>query len=244
MTGKPIFFDPDIFCSVVEMLISSDEVERAFLMLRNGAPAYYRDHPTPRMLEIRESLHRQMFTPAQYAGADSDGVSLEPKDLEQYCPPRAQVLISAIRDLNRTGIKPNIMEIGPGTFWLPYSLRYQNLDFTYEYQSLTVRDLPFEKPPQDGGVNLFVAFELIEHLTNEDELYQAYLKFKKRAKMIFISTPLYTYGGGIANWRDNALGHLRTYTPRELGQVASQLFEGYKWTAYLSDTITLVGDQV
>lgn len=243
MTGKPAFFDPDIYLSVVEMLISSDEVERAFRMLGN-MPAYYRDFPPARALEIERSLHRQLFTPTQYAMADRDGHGLDKDTIGQYWPGRAQVLGAKIKELNDQGIKPNLMEIGPGTFWLPYSLRLKKLDFTYEYQSLTHRELdplPFDKPPEKSGVNIFVAFELIEHLSNENEIFQAYLKFNKDAKHVLLSTPLYTWGGGMKEWRDNALGHLRTYTPKEFMDKAQEMFVGFDWTCVADDTIILCG---
>ena len=239
--GKPLFFDPEIFCSVVEQMIMSDEVERAFLMLDN-VPAYYRYFPTPRMEEIRASLHRQLFTPAQYSEADAEGKDLDVKHLEGMFPHRAQVLFEKVKEINERGVKPNIMEVGPGSFWLPYVFRARGLEFSYEYQSLTPRDLPFDKP-KDDCVNIFVAFELIEHLSNEAEIYQAYLKFKKEASYIFISTPLFTYNGGIVNWRENALGHLRTYTPPELGAFCQKYFKNYSWEAFLSDTITMVGEK-
>jgi hypothetical protein len=242
MIGKPLYFDPDIFCSTVEMLIKSDEVERAFSMLRHMAPAYYRDNPTKRMIEIRESLHKAMFTPNDYAHADGEGADVDVEALAQIFPPRAQLLAARVKALNDEGKRPNLMEIAPGTFWLPYALKARALDFTYEYQSLRPRDLPFTKPgPTDLGPNIFVAFEIIEHLHNEAEIYQAYLKFKKRADFIYLSTPLYTYGGGLPEWRENALGHLRTYTPQELGKFAMDMFSGYKWSAHLSETITLEG---
>lgn len=237
--GKPLFFDPEIFCSVVEQMIMSDEVERALLMLDN-VPAYYRDNPTPRMKEIRESLHRQLFTPAQYSGADAEGADLDQKSLESIFPHRAHVLGERVKAYNEQGIKPNLMEIGPGTYFLPYALRARGLEFTYESQSLAPRDLPFDRP-KDPSINIFIAFELIEHLSNEAEIFQAYLKFGKEASDIFISTPLYTYGGGIVNWRANALGHLRSYTPEDLAKFCQKYFKGYTWQVYLSDTITIHG---
>lgn len=241
MIGKPQFFDPEIYASVIEQYILSDEVERAFWLLDN-APAFYRDNPTPRMLEIRESLHRQLFTPMQYAGADNECTDMDARALEQIYPPRAQILGEKIAHLNQNlGIKPTLMEIGGGSFWLPYALRARQLEFTYEYQALVQRDLPFDKPSGDN-VNIFVGFELIEHLSNPLEIYQAALKFKKRIDYVYISTPLYTYQGIQPNWRENALGHLRTYTPQELYDFCRNTFRGYEWQCHLHDTITCVGE--
>lgn len=238
--GKPNYFDPDIYCSVVEMMIMSDEVDRAFRMLEN-VPAFYRDNPTERMKEIKDSLHRQLFTPAQYHAADTATRECKAEELAQYFPHRAQMLFHKIKELNEKGIKPNIMEIGPGSFWLPYSLRHNGADFSYEYQSLDKRTLPFDVPPELPGVNIFISFELIEHLWNEDEIFQAYLKFKKKAQYIYISTPLYTAFGGIPNWRENALGHLRTYTPQELFNFVRRHWPEYEWKVHLADTITAEG---
>lgn len=237
--GKPNYFDPDIYCSAVEQMIMSDEVDRALRMLEN-VPAYYRDHPTPRMKEIKESLHRQLFTPAQYHAADIETRECSVQELEQYFPHRAQILFQKIKELNQNGIKPNIMEIGPGSFWLPYSLRHNLAEFTYEFQSLDKRTLPFDTPPESTGINIFVAFELAEHLSNEDELYRAYLKFGKNADYLYLSTPLYTCSAVSPNWRENALGHLRTYTPREFSSLCVKMFgSDYGWKCYLSETITL-----
>lgn len=240
LMGKPNYFDADIYCSVVEMMIMSDEVERAFRLLDN-VPAFYRDNPTPRMVEIRASLHRQLFTPAQYHTADTETRDCSSEELSQIFPHRAQVLFSKIKELNSQGIKPNLMEIGPGSFWLPYALRNRMAEFTYEYQSLDKRSLPFDTPPEKPGVSIFVAFELIEHLSNESEILQAYLKFKQPAQHIYISTPLYTAFGGIPNWRTNALGHLRTYTPQELFDFARHHWPEFSWQCHLSETITLEG---
>jgi hypothetical protein len=241
--GKPIYFDIEIYLSVVEMLIMSDEVEKALLML-NNVPAYYRDNPTPRQIEIRESLHKVLFTPTQYASADVEGKLCDPEELAKHWPGRAQLLANRVKALNGNGIKPNIMELGPGTFWLPYALRANGLDFTYEYQALIRQDLPFDKPPDEVGINILVAYELVEHLSNEMEIYQAYLKFGKQAKYIFLSTPLYTFSGGIPNWRNQALGHLRTYTPKEMLALAQGMFQGFEWGMYTDQTIIVEGMRI
>ena len=182
----------------------------------------------------------QLFTPAQYSEADVEGKDLDVEALSSIFPPRAQLLGARVRVINGAGGRPNIMEIGPGTFWLPHSLRARGLSFTYEYQALHRADLPFDAPKGDGQ-NIFVAFELIEHLANEAEIYEAYLKFKKKADFIYLSTPLYTYGGGNPDWQNGALGHLRTYTPQEFGKFALEFWPEHQWTAHLSDTITLEG---
>lgn len=238
--GKPLHFDVDVYLDAVEMMIASDEVERAFHMLDN-MPAYYRDNQPDRAVEIRSSLHKQLFTPTQYKDADDECEKIDP-DKFNYWPGRASVVASILEHIKDSGKAANIMEIGPGSFWLPFVLRKAEFSFTYEYQSLTKRELPFEKPKGDE-VNIFIAFELIEHLSNELEIYQSYLKFKKTADYVLLSTPLYTCGAVNKNWREHSLGHLRTYTPHELLEKANKMFIGYNWKMFLDNTIVLIGEK-
>lgn len=238
MIGRPLFFDVDTYLSAVEQMIMSDEVERALKMLDN-LPAFYRANPPARALEIRESLNRALFTPIQYKGI-YDGVEITPQDTERHWPLRAQAVEQLVRELNHPGAKPNIMELAGGSLFLPQGLVHKHLQFTYEHLSLDNIEHKFEKPSGEQ-INIFVAFELIEHLSDEWEIWRNYLKFGKRADYVFISTPLYTFGGGIPNWREQKLGHLRTYTPEELHSICSRMFTGYSWTCKTDDTIVLEG---
>lgn len=234
MIGRPLYFDVETYLSCVEGMIKSDEVERALWMLEN-LPAYYRDNYPERAKEIKESLHRALFTPAQYSKADVEGKGqFDPN----YWPHRLDVLAQVIATLNNQDYVPHIMEIGPGTYWLPNTLKAKGYRFTYEAQGLG--PVGYEVSDPQGPI-MFVAFELIEHLANEMEIYQAYLKFGKVAKYLFLSTPLYTYGGGLPHWRGQALGHLRTYTPKEFFKKMADMFPSYKWEMHIQDCIVLKG---
>lgn len=232
MTGKPLFFNLDTYFGLIDMYISADEVETA-LWLLDRIPSYYRDHPPQRLLETKEALHKAIWTPPQYAGIYADV-----KDNDQW-PHRAHVIEETLKQ--RQG-PFHIMELAPGSRFIETGLRSRGLDFTYECIGLDER---VECEPLKGSINVFVCFELIEHLHNPHEIYQNYLKFNKRADLIFISTPLYTYGGGMGmEWRDRPLGHLRTYGPKDLYKVVSDMFVGFdQWTCHTSDTITLVGER-
>lgn len=238
--GKPNYFDIDKYLDCVEGMITADEVERALWMLANP-PAWYRDNEPERLKEIRQSLHEALFTPSQYSAADNDTDNCDPALLAEYFPARAQQLWDLISALNLQDVRPNIMELGPGSFWLPYSLASRGCRFSYEYQSLGGPGYKSE-PPTPDAPNILVSFELIEHLHNEMEIYQAYLKFKKKAQYIFISTPAYTWGGGMRDWRGKQLGHLRTFTPKEFSNTVMKMFgDGYDWKCMLSDTICMEG---
>lgn len=232
--GKPNFFDIDKYLDCVEGMILADEVERAFCMISNP-PAWYRDNEPERLKEIRQSLHQAMFTPVEYAQADReiDGPGTA-------WPDRAEILNELANKIKGTF---HIMELGPGSHWLSHGLMSRGHKFTYESRSLNA----IMRAPVDGpGPNIFVAYELIEHLQNENELFQGYLKFGKKAQFICISTPLYTFSGGMNQWRGQALGHLRAYTPKEFSRVVTSMFEGYDWKQYLNADCTqvLVGERV
>ena len=236
--GKPKYFNVDGYLDAVEGMINADEVERAFLMLDN-LPAYYRDHVPLRAREIRESLHRQLFTPVQYKDIYGEfDVDVTLKNL----PGRAKVLRSMVAELNEKGLAPHIMEYAPGNFWLPIVLRRLALSFGYEHVGL--EPAPAGLTSQAAGPVIFCAFEIIEHLSNEFELYQNYLRFNRAADVVLLSTPFYTCAGGEDNWRTRDLGHLRAYTPREFLTKAHQMFEGFEWQVVTDVTMILVGKRI
>lgn len=239
--GRPKYFDVDLYLNAVEGMINADEVERAFWMLDN-MPAFYRDNPPDRALEIRRNLHRQLFTPVQYQGI-YDGVDMfNEEEAVKYWSGKAQVIEQLVRELNEEGKTPNIMELAPGSLWLPTGLRAKGLKFTYEHKSIDhgVKS-PFDLPTQMDEPAIFVALEFIEHLWHEEEILENYLKFNRRAKYIVLSTPLYTYCGGLDAWHSRPLGHLRTYTPRELVRACEKMFFNYEWKVFLETSIVVVG---
>lgn len=237
--GEPYFFDINAYLYAVSMMINADEVERALWMLDNP-PAYYRDNPPKELIDMKERLHKQLWTPIQYRGIYESIKETTPQDTENHWPLRAQILEKEVKELNQAGIEPNIMELAPGAAWLPQGLIHKYCYFTYEMLSLDP-DRSFFAKPDNPKVNIFCAFEIIEHLSNEFEIYQNYLKFGRNADIVMISTPLYTYGGGMDDWPNRELGHLRTYTPSELHAVIAKMFIGYNWSYSIDDTIVLTG---
>lgn len=230
--GRPNFFDIDKYLDCVEGMILADEVERAFWMLDNP-PSFYRENPTERMTEIRQSLHKAMFTPIEYSKADR-----EIEGQGDGWPARGEVVAQLVSRLNADNRIPNLMEISPGTHWLKKGLEERGLTFTYESRSLTSAPPPIHS----SNINILICMELIEHLANPMEAYQAYLKFEKTASYLVLSVPLHTWGGGLSTWRGQALGHLRTFSPQEFFDLCRKMFgPGYDWRCHLSDTITLEG---
>lgn len=221
----------------IEDMINADEVERALWMIAN-VPAYYRDHEPDRLKEIRRSLHRQLYTPVQYKGI-YDGSVIDHERM--LWPLRSRKTTELVQELNSKDIVPNIMELAPGGHWMAHGMAHRGCKFTYEFLDLDGGETPFTKPLSAPAFNIFIAFEVIEHLSNEWEVYQNYLKFERPADVVMISCPLYTYSGGMDDWRNRALGHLRAYTPNELHAIVSKMFQGFNWECVLDDTIVLTG---
>jgi hypothetical protein len=233
-TGKPVLFNIDVYCALIEMYIQSDEVEKA-LWLLNNPPSYFQDHEPKKVTEIRNSLHRQLWTPVQYKGI-YDNAEIN----QSFWPLRAKVLEELC--FAQEGLPLHIMELAPGDQWLKAGLEQKGLQFTYESISLDGCQFSEMKP---GSKTIFVAFELIEHLSNPWEIYQNYLKFNKQADYVLISTPLYSYGGGCAeDWRTRPLGHLRTYGPRHLHEIVNTMFQGFRWTCNHDNVIVLTGERI
>ncbi len=237
--GMPLFFDVDVYLDVVEMMINADEVERAIHMLDN-MPAYYRDHMPLRAHEIRLQLHANLVTTEGYK-KEYELVPLDPNAIKMVWPHRAQMVEAYVRNFNRQGMRPHLMEFAPGSGYLPFYLNELGLDFSYEERGID-RISYFHKTAQTkSSPKVFIAFEVIEHLANPFEIYQNYAKFGVPADYVFLSTPLYTINGGEDKWRERLLGHLRTYTPDEFKEISRKMFLNYTFAYHLSDTITLVG---
>ncbi len=234
--GCPKFFKVDTYLDAVEMMIDADEVERAIWMLDN-MPGYYRDQVPERAIEIRETLHKKTWTAIQYAGL-TNRVPLDVALVDAGIPLRGKLVDEIIEAFNTTGKCPHIMDLAPGGFWLPEFLKLRKRDFTYSFLSLTQDKDEQEKP--DGPI-IFVCFEVIEHLTDTSDIYRNYLKMGMKADVFMLSTPLYTINGGLDNWRDRDLGHLRTYTPQEFMSFAEKYFKGCKWELVMGEEMVLTG---
>lgn len=232
MIGKPLLFNLDTYFSLIDMYISADEVESAMWLL-NNPPSFYKDHPPQRLIETKEALHRQVWTASQYAGL----YKAIPEDQEGAWPSRMDVLEGMLSECT------HIMELAPGGLKIKDSLVKKGHNISYEYISIDGSDIHLASPC--NAIKIFVAMELIEHLSQPIEIYQNYLKFGKIADKILITTPLYTYGNGInEDWRSRPLGHLRTYSPSMLHEVVSKIFVGFNWSIQLSETINLIGERI
>jgi hypothetical protein len=168
---------------------------------------------------------------------------------------RGFVIKGLVHKINEAGKTPHIIELAPGSYWLPIGLKKNGLKFKYhgpslnkEHERLAANYLIEEVRagssilPEDPTI--FTCFELIEHLHQPDEIAHHYYKYQTKFDHILISTPKYCYGGGNPQWPDTDLGHLRTYTPKEFFQFALKLWPTHKWTLYDNETMILHGEKL
>lgn len=237
--GETKHFNVQPFLDAAEQLVIHDDIARALDVLDN-LPGRYREHRPKEVVEMRDTIMRQLMNNADYVtNPYDDFVSIERGQLAIKTTLRGTVVKNDVEALNKEGKTPHIIDVGPGEYWLPLGLKGFGLKFTYDAISLQpeierkakqfIGDYLVEKAPKDAPI-LFVANEIIEHLWFEEEIYQAFVKKGGYADYVYVSTPMYTFGEGNPDWRTSQLGHLRTYTPSEFGNIVQKMFKGFKWT--------------
>lgn len=246
--GRSTYFDVDKYLSCVEEMITADEVQYAFDML-DRFPGWYRDNVPSAAVAIRERLLKQFFTTLDYA---KNGEEIADKEtaLTYLSQPHGQIVLRKCQELNDQDIIPHIEELGPGNYWLPLGLMHNGIKFTYFGPSLNQgmqSQAAFSlgsswMPAVTSKTTLFVCFEMLEHMKSTDDIYHHFVKHCPDAKYIFISTPMYTFGGGMGEWFSNDLGHLRTYTPKEFGDFAMKYWPKHSFRRYDGHVMVIEGE--
>jgi hypothetical protein len=251
--GFPACFSIDNYLDVVEQVICADEIQNALWMLEN-MPGYYRDNVPERAKEIKRKLYKQLMTVADYVGDESEIEANSAKDhgdypvkdhwnLEHYWP-RGHIIVEKVKALNAEGFCANIYEFGPANYWVYHSLLGLGLDFTYDCFSIgkEKKKLKTDSKP-DKSKNIFICFEVIEHLWNPDDIYHAYANKGFDADIILMSTPKYTLFNGLSNWEERPLGHIRTWTPTEFTRFAVKHWPEFKYQVYDAAMMVLEGNK-
>jgi len=113
-------------------LVEADEAAFALTLLEKGVPGYFRDNPTKEMVNLRRTIRRQLMTTADYIKNDADDpCDDETAKLSVEQLHRAGVVEDIIKDYNERDIKPHVVDLGPGDYWLPLGLKQRNAVFTY-----------------------------------------------------------------------------------------------------------------
>jgi hypothetical protein len=239
-----------------DFLIQTDEAEFAELLLTRGLPAFYRMNPPQEVLDLKKKLHQFMMTASDYIK--------NPKDVDLVDPIRAKLIVEqmlrgrlvhrSVMEYNNKGIIPHLHEAGPAEHWLPIGLKELGCKFTYTATYLSQaahnKAAPYLEgflvaAPPVGVPQIYVACEIIEHLKDEKEIVWMMNKANIDPVEVHLSTPLFTFGGGLPNWKDAEYvgqgGHLKTFTPTEFIHTAQSLFPQYGFTFYENPIMSLVG---
>ncbi len=262
--GKPQFFDLDLYLKAVEQMITCEEVTNALHMLDN-VPAWYREFGDPRIDEVRRSIMRTIAMPAQYSAqsnedydghqklaADNNWAKVEEQIYAVGSQPRGPMLLALVKGLNDLGFTPHIIEFGPSNFWFAYGLRAQRCKFTYFAYTLNkAAELTAREQLKDiwsdeitGNPYIYVCCEVIEHLTNIDDVRIYSEKQGRSPDFVLLSAPRNCYLGGRADWRNNVNEHLRTFTPQELGIEAKRMWPKLQWESVVTLTTNLLGKRI
>ena len=237
-------FPTQAYLDVMNFLTAYDEPMRALKML-DMVPAFYRDNPIPEMKATEKEIYQKLATPHFYSQNIWDKIPDDIAERGQWTlkgTMRGLLIHEDVKKMNAEGLKPHIIDLGPGEYWLPYGLEAEKCDFTYEGLGLqnhayiqAKKDLEHVWLEAQGQINrpvIFIACELIEHLHHEADIKTDLLRTGATPSIIHISTPRYTFDGRHERleWRSKGdLGHLRTYTPREFMETVAKMFPEYQW---------------
>ncbi len=241
-------FNIQCFLDAANELVRADEVEKALKLLEDFLPAYYRDNIPPEVIALRNEIMARIATPVSYVTIeDSYGPDLDDKHDMAAISLRGAMMCKDVKEWNDKGHSPHIVDFAPGEFWLPAMLKKQGLVFTYWPILLNKGALPklkehyadgIQENPHEDEPFIYVAFEIIEHLHNANDIKSESLRWKRQPDVVHISTPCYSFDQSCMNWRSrDLLGHLRAYSPGELHGILHKLFPEYDQTLTISQIL-------
>lgn len=227
-------FRLDAFLTCINELVRSDEMERA-LWLCDNLPAYYRDHKPKEVVELKDEILKRLSSPTKAAHDMVHFTMVSENDLGGADNTlRSYLIKKEVEIFNKYGQTPHIVDLGPGNYFVPIMLKKAGLKFTYFPVCIALHSMKeAEKHFKDefvGGIvedrpRIFIACEIIEHLWREEEIKTNMLHYCGWPDIIHISTPKYTYGFLLEDWKSycQELGHLRAYTPQEFQDTATRI---------------------
>lgn len=232
---------------VLEMLVQYDDPERALKIYDEMLPAHWRDGQQPKEIkQFIDLVRSKVFTPNDYVHNTKDAPATDDQaNMFLAHVPRAQIIHQDLKQMK----KPVIYDLGTGDFCLPIGLKLSGIDCYYKGIGLTphyedqVKDrIPSPPPSVTEGDSIFLAFEIIEHLPDVNEIRNHFLRLPKPIKRVYLSTPNRCYRDGHPNWLVTGLPHLRTYTPGEFMYTVSKMFPEYKFQFVDGESMHMVGE--
>lgn len=255
--GRPPYFSLSHYAEAIRQMIVADEIESARWMLDNP-PSWYRANYPKELQEIRNTLNRQCYDIFDYSddpderGYTLDGVRAQ---LDSgYCFPRFNIVDDFVVELNQKMFSPWICELSPSHGPLPIGLMDKQRMFNFYGKNMnhlaTSRFKEWLKPniwqekPLPGQPRVLVIFEVFEHASRPEDVVQAAFKISPEWDYIFLSVPNMCLGGGLPNWSNRRLGHIRTYTPKEFAMFADKSFPGFSWEIGALISIVMSGKKL
>lgn len=251
--GRPYYFNLDIYCAAIEMMICSDELQSALWMLDNP-PAWFRLYYPERLAEMRKTIYRQTYDQHEYSTDDDEANCTrefgESQWLTGYTYPRAEIIMEELKRLNSEGRTPWIFDLGCSHGNLPLGLLRSGMRFQYLGYALNHRiekkvkewvgETWCDRPNPDQEKILFCS-EVLEHCMNPHDIVHTAHKIGVKFDQIILSTPLGCLFQGLPDWRTRRMGHVRGWTPQEFLDFANKGFPGFEWKLYPEFSMVLHG---
>lgn len=252
--GKPTYWRLDEHIAAIIGMIRADELQIALKMC-DEIPGYYRDNYPAELQEIKATLYQQMYDQVEYATDDEEAECTrefgESQWLTAYTFPRAEIIEKILTDEMRT---PWIFDLGCSHGNLPLGLIKSNFAFDYKGVGMNWRivekvkrwvgeDIWTERPTPGQDTILFCS-EVLEHCMNPMDVVHTAHKQGIDWKLILLSVPMYTLGGGLPDWDTRRLGHVRTWTPHDFHAFAWKNWPGYTWELTQAPSMVLVGRKI
>ena len=255
--GRPLFWNLSNHVIAIEQMICADEIQIALKMC-DEIPGFYRDNYPPELTEIKNTLYKQLYDNFDYSSDFAEANFTKDEVIAQcfsnYTYPRADILANDIKAHHRDDteyIVPWLFEISPSHGWLPVGFDHHDLHFQFCGKNLNqpalakikewLRPGVWTDEPFPGQEKWLVNFESIEHMMNPHDLEQSSKKMGYEWDRIYLSTPKYTLGSGLSDWKTRRLGHVRTWTPNEFSDFAKKAWPGYEWALWPAHSMVLRG---
>lgn len=258
--GRPLYFSLDAHIACVESLIRSDEIELA-LRVADMVPSWYRmpENYPPELRKIKQAVARQLYDQIEYANDDEEAACSREFGEAQwgtsYMYPRDQIVEKIVREINAGENKiPWIFDLGCSHGNLPLGLIKSRVGFDYKGVGLNYRIVEsvrewvensswgsWHNKPIQKQTTILYCTEVLEHASRLEDVVTTALKECVDWDVILLSVPMHTLGGGLPNYADRRLGHVRTFNPQELFEFASKSWPGYTWELTLAASMVIVG---
>jgi hypothetical protein len=240
-----VSFDTKPWIEVVNQLICADEVKRALDLLDN-LPAYYRilGNEPKEITDLRNDIMKWIACPSFYSNHVGCEVEMESKGMINSL--RGALLVEDVRNCNKNGFIPLVVDLGPGEYWAPITLEAQGCDFRYypiyvnkpsydhflpKFQKYLVKD------PEYTGPKIFFAGEILEHLWQPMDIRFEMQKVGT-CEIAHVTTPNATFNPNVKDWRTvGFLGHLHAITYEEFKLITQKIFKEYQGCFYESQVL-------